>query len=182
MLRVNQMHVLCHEYHRVILGTDFPLPYSKSDFWQKRMRHEYVFHLQSMKISTFLRVVLCAFIISRRLRGTCCLPLQGRKNNAREEKCWTVTDWLQFGGTENTDYNLTWVRERIIPTERPPLVEVSANVFGWMMPRCQHHGSLQPYSRYSRLERLLLHSSSSSILFMSLSAPRSRPTNSQKIW
>jgi hypothetical protein len=67
--------------------------------------------------------------------------------------------------------SVTWVRERTIPTERPPLVgEVSAN------------GSLWPYSRISRLEPLLFLSSSSSTVLTRLSGPRSRPATSLKIW
>jgi hypothetical protein len=47
--------------------------------------------------------------------------------------------------------SVAWVRERTIPTERPPLVgEVSANICGWRMPRGKHDGSLRPYSRISR--------------------------------
>jgi hypothetical protein len=69
-----------------------------------------------------------------------------------------------------------------MPTERPPLVdEVSANFFGWKVPRGQRDGSLWPYSRFSRLELLLFVSSSSSIVLTRLSGPRFRPTTSQKI-
>jgi hypothetical protein len=43
------------------------------------------------------------------------------------------------------------VRERTIPTERPPLVsEVNANFCWWRVPHGQGDGSLQPYSRFSR--------------------------------
>jgi hypothetical protein len=41
--------------------------------------------------------------------------------------------------------SMVWVRERTIPTERPPLVsEVIANFCGWRMPRGQRDGSLRP--------------------------------------
>jgi hypothetical protein len=51
------------------------------------------------------------------------------------------------------------VRERTIPTERPPLVrEVSANCYGCRVPRGQRNGSLRPYStfldRYERIKYL----------------------------
>jgi hypothetical protein len=50
------------------------------------------------------------------------------------------------------------VRERTIPTERPPLVgEVTANVCGYKVPRGQRDGSLRPYSRFSRQEPLLFY-------------------------
>jgi hypothetical protein len=52
--------------------------------------------------------------------------------------------------------SVAWVRERTIPTERPPLVgEVSANFCEYRVPRGQHEGSLRPYSRISRPEPLL---------------------------
>jgi hypothetical protein len=52
-----------------------------------------------------------------------------------------------------TDNNsVALVRERTIPTERPPLVsEVSANVCGHRVSRGQRDGCLQPCSRFSRL-------------------------------
>jgi hypothetical protein len=43
------------------------------------------------------------------------------------------------------------VRERTIPTERPPLVgEVNSNFCGWRVPHGQRDGSLRPHSRISR--------------------------------
>jgi hypothetical protein len=33
-------------------------------------------------------------IINRRSGGTCPLHVQGRRNNASEERCWTVTNRL----------------------------------------------------------------------------------------
>jgi hypothetical protein len=53
---------------------------------------------------------------------------------------------------------MVWVRERTIPTERPPIVgEVIANLFGLRVPRGQRDGSLRPYSRFSRQEPLLFY-------------------------
>jgi hypothetical protein len=53
---------------------------------------------------------------------------------------------------------MVWVRERTIPTERPPLVgEVIANYCGYRVPRGQRDGSLRPYSRFSRQEPLLFY-------------------------
>jgi hypothetical protein len=49
-------------------------------------------------------------------------------------------------------------------------------------PRGQRDGSLRPYSRFSRLDRLLFFLSSSSVVLTRLSGSRSRPTTSQKIW
>jgi hypothetical protein len=57
------------------------------------------------------------------------------------------------------------VRERNIPTGRPPLVgEVNAKFFGYRLSRGQRDGFLWPYSRLSRLEPLLFLPSSSSIV------------------
>jgi hypothetical protein len=58
---------------------------------------------------------------------------------------------------------MVWVRERTIPTERPPLVgEAIANLCGERMPRGQRNGSLRPYSlgfldrsRYFSIKQLL---------------------------
>jgi hypothetical protein len=48
------------------------------------------------------------------------------------------------------------VRERTIPTERPPLVdEVSANFCGKRVSRFLRNGSSRPYSMYSIREQLL---------------------------
>jgi hypothetical protein len=53
---------------------------------------------------------------------------------------------------------MVWVRERTIPTERPPLVgEVITNLCGQRVPRGQRGGSLSPYFRFSRLEPLLFY-------------------------
>jgi hypothetical protein len=50
------------------------------------------------------------------------------------------------------------VRDRTIPTERPPFVgEVIANICGQRVPRGQHDGSLRLYSRFSRQEPLLFY-------------------------
>jgi hypothetical protein len=66
------------------------------------------------------------------------------------------------------------IRERTIPTERPPLVsEVSADFCGYRVPCGQRDGSLWPYSRISRLEPLRFLSSSSSIVFTRLNGPLS---------
>jgi hypothetical protein len=68
--------------------------------------------------------------------------------------------------------SVAWVRERTIRTEQPSLVgEVSANFWGYWVPRGQRDGSLRQYSRLS----------SSSTVLMSLCGPRSRPSTSQKI-
>jgi hypothetical protein len=77
------------------------------------------------------------------------------------------------------------VRKKTIPTERPQLVgEVRANVLriegatwsAWRIP------TVVISARFSRPEPLFFLSSSSSIILMRLSGPRSRPTTSQKIW
>jgi hypothetical protein len=60
------------------------------------------------------------------------------------------------------------LRERTIPTERPPFVGG------------HHDGSLQPHSRFSIPNPLLFLSNSSSIVLKRLSGPRSRPTTSRK--
>jgi hypothetical protein len=54
--------------------------------------------------------------------------------------------------------SMVWVRERTIPTERPPLVgEVIANFCGYRVPCGQRDGSLRPYSRFSWQEPLLFY-------------------------
>jgi hypothetical protein len=57
----------------------------------------------------------------------------------------------------------------------------SANFCGWccVVSATDSHGR---YSRFSRPEPLLFLPSSSSVVLMRLSGPRSRPTASQKIW
>jgi hypothetical protein len=53
--------------------------------------------------------------------------------------------------------SMVWVRERTIPTERPPLVdEVIANFLRIEGSTCQRDGSLRPYSRFSRQEHISL--------------------------
>jgi hypothetical protein len=53
---------------------------------------------------------------------------------------------------------MVWVRERTIPTERPPLVgEVIANLCGYRVSRGHRDGSLRPYYRFSRQEPLLFY-------------------------
>jgi hypothetical protein len=76
------------------------------------------------------------------------------------------------------------VRERTIPTERPPPVgDVSANFCGergvtWSAQRIP-----TTVNRFSRPgASTFLYSSSSSIDLPRLSGPRSRPTTTQKIW
>jgi hypothetical protein len=82
-----------------------------------------------------------------------------------------------------TQNYVAWDRERTIPTERPPIVgEVSANFLQiegvvWSAQRIP-----RPYSRISRPEPLLFLPSSSSVVLMRLSVPRSRPITSQKIY
>jgi hypothetical protein len=69
------------------------------------------------------------------------------------------------------------VRERTIPTERPPPVgEVSANF--WSAQRIPTAVNLCFLDR----SRYFFYSSSSSIDLTRLSGPRSRPTTTQKIW
>src|SRR5215468_6476639 len=77
------------------------------------------------------------------------------------------------------------VRERTIPTERPPPVgEVSANL--WRIEGSHVVSATGPHGRkslFSRPESLLFHSSSSSVdltRLTRLSGPRSRPTTTQK--
>jgi hypothetical protein len=53
---------------------------------------------------------------------------------------------------------MVWVRERTIPTERPPLVgEMIANFCELRVPRGQRDGSLRPYSRFCRQQPLLFY-------------------------
>jgi hypothetical protein len=69
-----------------------------------------------------------------------------------------VSSRLSLTPTPKKKNSMVWVRERIIPTERPPLVgEVIANFCGWRVPRGQRDGSLRPYSRFSRQEPLLFY-------------------------
>jgi hypothetical protein len=66
--------------------------------------------------------------------------------------------------------------------DRPIVSEVSANVCGQRVLRCQRDWSLRPYSRLSKPEPLPFLPSSPSIVLTRLSVPWSRPTTSQKIW
>jgi hypothetical protein len=72
---------------------------------------------------------------------------------------------------------MVWVRERTIPTQRPPLVgEIIANICGLRVPRGQREGS---YGRIlDFLDRCRYFSiKSSSVVLTRLSGHRSRPTN-----
>jgi hypothetical protein len=65
---------------------------------------------------------------------------------------WVLTGLKQYKLKLNS---VVWVRERTIPTERPPLVgEVIANFCGKRVPR---GGSIRPYFRFSRQEPLLFY-------------------------
>jgi hypothetical protein len=83
--------------------------------------------------------------------------------------------------TKKKKNSVAWVGNRTISTELPQLVgEVSDNFCGYRVPRGQCDGTLWPYS--SKPGPLIFLSSSSSILLMRQSGPRSRPTTSQKTW
>jgi hypothetical protein len=75
------------------------------------------------------------------------------------------------------------VRERTMPTERPPLVGEVVPTFAdrgcCMVSATDSHGRK---SRYSRLDPLLFLPSSSSVILTRLSRPHSRLAASQKIW
>jgi hypothetical protein len=64
----------------------------------------------------------------------------------------------------------------------PSSLTVSTNFRGYRVPHGQCDGSLWPYSQIYRMERLIFHSSSSSIVVTRLSGPCSGPNTSQKIW
>jgi hypothetical protein len=56
-------------------------------------------------------------------------------------------------GKKKKKNSVVWVRERTIPTGRPPLVGgTSANFCGYRVPRGQCDVSLRPYSQFSRPE------------------------------
>jgi hypothetical protein len=55
-----------------------------------------VFTAVTMKNAVFWDVAPCGFIINRRFEGTCRLHLQDRRNNASEEKCYTVANRLNY--------------------------------------------------------------------------------------
>jgi hypothetical protein len=54
-----------------------------------------------MRNVIFCDVAPCVFIINRRFGGTCRLHLQGRRNNASEEKCLKLTDCSSEALNEN---------------------------------------------------------------------------------
>jgi hypothetical protein len=88
----------------------------------------------------------------------------------------------QRGWTKELN-SVVWVRERTIPVERSPLVvQVSANFCAYRVSRGQRDESLRPFFWLSRSEPLLFLPSSSSIVLMRLSEPRSKPTTPKKIW
>jgi hypothetical protein len=61
------------------------------------------------------------------------------------------SDWRSNRCLKYYTILVAWVRERTIPTERPPLVgELSTNFFGYRVPCSQREGSLLPYSWLSR--------------------------------
>jgi hypothetical protein len=70
--------------------------------------------------------------------------------------CFTI-NWKRNIGIIKLN-SMVWIRERTIPTERPPLVgEVIANLCGQRVPRGQRDGTLWPYSLFSRQEPLLFY-------------------------
>jgi hypothetical protein len=98
---------------------------------------------------------------------------------ARGLNCGVMTN--NNNNNNNNNNSMALVRERTVPTERPPLVgEVSTNFS--VVSHLQRKESLRPYSRISRPEPLLFLPSSSSVVFTRLSWPGSRPSASQKIW
>jgi hypothetical protein len=89
--------------------------------------------------------------------------------------------WCTLTGTKPN--SVAFVRERTIPTARPPLFgEVNASFCESRVSRGQRNKSPQTYSRISRPEPLIFLPSSSSVVLTKLSGLRSRPTTSQKIW
>jgi hypothetical protein len=71
---------------------------------------------------------------------------------------WGMALWREVVEYTFKKNSMVWVRERTIPTERPPLVgKVIANFYGWRVPRGQRDGYLRPYSRFSRQEPLLFY-------------------------
>jgi hypothetical protein len=67
-------------------------------------------------------------------------------------------DRIEYMNRPKQTNSMVWVRERTIPTERPPLVgEAIANFCGYRVPRGQRDGSLRPYPRFSRQEPLLFY-------------------------
>jgi hypothetical protein len=62
--------------------------------------------------------------------------------------CFSAPIGRIINTTTINKYSVARVRERTIPTERPPLVgEVSAKFCGYRVPRGKHDGSIRPYSR-----------------------------------
>jgi hypothetical protein len=115
-----------------------------------------------------------------RLTKGLCLTLPHEVSNRNSAKHSNVK-LIPLKATKITN-SMAVVRERTIPTERPPLViEISVNFSEQRASRGQRDGSLRPYSRFSRPELLLFLPSSSSVVLTRLSGPRSRPTTSQKI-
>jgi hypothetical protein len=93
------------------------------------------------------------------------LPILKRKRpddliNNKNNHCFSVLYKLFIKNKLNS---VARVRERTLPSERPPFVGgVSANVCGERVPCGQRDGSLRPYSRISRPEPLLFLPSCSS--------------------
>jgi hypothetical protein len=79
-----------------------------------------------------------------------------------------------------------FVRKQIVLTEQTALVgEVSVNFPTFVIRGCCVVSTTDPYSSYSRfprLEVLLIHWRSSWVILTRLHWPRSRPTATQKIW
>src|SRR5215510_13445563 len=81
----------------------------------------------------------------------------------------------------NYNNSVALVRERTIPTERPPPVgEVSPTFADRGVSRGQRNGSPRPLISFLDRSRYFFCSSSSSVDLTRLSGPRSRPTTTQK--
>jgi hypothetical protein len=136
--------------------------------------YDHVPHLLAFQRSSpSIRRKACLLVTSSDFSTTKYAPLQSFISCLR----------LSISSRNFKQNSVALVRKRTIPNERPPLVgEVSANFCGQRVSRGQRNGPPRQYSRFSRPEQLLFLPSSSSIILMRLSGPRSRPTTSQKIW
>jgi hypothetical protein len=92
------------------------------------------------------------------LPGTCTMCTVLKEHNIFQTDSVFVVWWnmvsshLAWNRHKKRANSVALVRERTIPTQRPPLIgEVSANVCGHTISCGQHNGSLRPYSRFSRI-------------------------------
>jgi hypothetical protein len=96
-----------------------------------------------------------------------------------QKYCYFISFPVSFTSAYMITINLIQTNKRTILTEQTPFVgEISSNFCGWRVLHGQRNGSPQPYSRITRMEPILL--SSSSVVLTRLSGPETSGSVARK--